>query len=82
MFKRGRAGKQWKRGRGHSRPISDAERRQDELDCEQQTKRWESLAPKLGWCSGCGAHVDEANGKLHDEGCLLDESRCKKGQRT
>ncbi len=54
-----------------------------EADIEQEARRWASVATKLGWCNGCGATIDEANGKLHDEGCIPSApERCRKGQRT
>jgi len=71
----------WKRGtvvRSGSSPARDVV-----ADIEQEARRWAEVAPRLGWCGGCGARVDEANGKLHDEGCIpAQPERCRKGQIT
>ncbi len=52
-------------------------------DGEREAERWRRLAPVLGYCGGCGARVDEKNGKLHDEGCIPSQpDRCTPGQRS
>ena len=44
---------------------------------------WELRAPRVGFCTGCGAIVNEPCGKKHDEGCLPGQpNRCQKGQRS
>jgi hypothetical protein len=54
----------WKRG------IAKAVRttRDDEVDMEAEARRFQKLAPVLGFCA-CGVSVDEAKGKLHERDC-------------
>lgn len=57
--------------------------RQDAIDIEAAARAWAARAPRFGFCTGCGAMIDEANGRLHDEGCITAEpERCAKGQIT
>jgi hypothetical protein len=59
----------------------EADREYDEA--RMRAAMWALRAPSVGFCSGCGAHVDEAHGKLHDEGCIPSAPfRCQPGQRT
>lgn len=71
------------RRRGRIRVATVRESIEHEKDVEAARVKWAALAPAIGWCHGCGAHVDEANGKLHDEHCLpAHPHRCQKGQNT
>lgn len=41
----------------------------EEREVAERAARWEAEAPTVGWCHGCGTHVDEPAGKLH-QGCM------------
>jgi hypothetical protein len=73
-------GRTWKK----YRPATTAHAARDiEADMELEARKWRELAPRLGFCNGCGARIDEANGKLHDEGCIPGQpERCTPGQRS
>lgn len=80
-----RAAMKWQaRKRGVRRSGGSGASLRDELaDIELEAKKWAELAPKLGFCGSCGARVNEAEGKLHDEGCIPSQpERCRVGQRT
>lgn len=81
-----RAAMKWRgRQRGRARSGSSIGMSlQDELaDIELAAKKWAETAPRLGFCTMCGAIVDEEKGRLHDEGCIPSApERCQKGQRT
>lgn len=52
-------------------------------EAERESKHWEAMAPSLGFCPRCGAHVDEANGRLHDGHCIPGQpERCRPGQNS
>jgi len=73
-------GRKWKKFTPRDTAAST---RNEVADVEQAARKWSELAPRFGFCGGCGARVDEANGKLHDEGCITaDPARCRPGQRT
>lgn len=64
----------WRRG-----PRVRAASAVDAIDIEAEAKAWAARAVRFGFCLGCGAVVDEAAGKLHDDGCITaDPSRCGK----
>ncbi len=79
--KRGSVGA-WKKGT-NVRVSSAREVRDEVADIELAARKWAEVAVRVGWCSGCGGRVDEANGILHDEHCIpADPSRCQKGKVT
>lgn len=50
---------------------------------EREAKHWEAMAPSLGFCPRCAAHVNEAEGKLHDAHCIPGQPhRCAAGQNS
>jgi hypothetical protein len=72
--------RKWMKRQPRATPAS---LRDVEADMELEARKWRELAPRFGFCNGCGARVDEANGKLHDEGCIPGEpERCMPGQRS
>ncbi len=43
--------------------------REVEKDLALEAKRFQELAPRLGWCGHCGHTVNEAKGILHAHDC-------------
>lgn len=83
MSRHGRIGGIMKNRRIFRRATERAGTAEAHEDGDREAKHWEAMAPALGFCPRCGAHVDEANGKLHDEHCIPGKpERCQKGQNT
>lgn len=66
-MRRGGTVRAWQKG--YVRPASRGSTRDVEVDFEAEARRFQALAPKLGFCGSCGESVDEERGKLHAVDC-------------